>query len=208
MSGGPAQFPVFTAHIAIIASMPLTPTDSTDNPEFLDRVNAIVTATAQRYRPAELRVFRIDNWFDAKWFGFAGKTLGALGVWGRTRPIIPPFVRNRLTARSWFTYRQESATYEYAGDGPEIHHQGSSGDNLQRAAKIIAPGAALYWYSGNSQTNGRGSLMGYIPINPPTYWGFYLGFERRETWQVATLLNLNRTELLLLEKCRDRLHSP
>ncbi|HEY2859006.1 MAG TPA: hypothetical protein VGJ21_11360 [Terracidiphilus sp.] len=42
---------------------------------------------------------------------------------------------------------------------------GSRRAALLRKAAVAAPFTALVWYSGNSKTNGRGSLMAHVPVN-------------------------------------------
>ncbi|MGN6369633.1 MAG: hypothetical protein ACTHN5_15345 [Phycisphaerae bacterium] len=178
--------------------MPLTFTDDSDDPLFLEQIDQIISAIAARHSPQQLRIFRIENWFDRKWLQFGGKILGAVAVW-KGEHVIPPFVRNRLTARSLFEHDESTQTYRYAGDGPEIHHDGPSSDNLTRRAKHFAPNAALFWFSSNSAKNARGSLMAYLPFPNKIYWGFYIGFQRDKSWKSSELVNINRKELTLFQ---------
>ena len=66
-------------------------TDQNDDPAFVDLVKRIIAGVAELHQPRELRLFKIDNWFDKKWVSFAGKFNGALGVQKHDPVIVPPF---------------------------------------------------------------------------------------------------------------------
>ena len=52
--------------------------DSTDDPQFVGLVARIISGAAVTHLPPEVRVFKIDHWFDHKWLAFSGKLLGAV----------------------------------------------------------------------------------------------------------------------------------
>ena len=164
-----------------------------DDVEFLRKVEIIIRGICTLYKPIEVRIFRIDNWFDSKWLKFAGKVLGAVGIWDNKRVVIPPFVQNRITAQSHFQITPNNQ-YTYLGEGPNIHTDGPSEENLQNLAKRVAPNSALFWYSGNTLSNGRGSIMGYIPIEK--YWGWYLEFaQKNDAWKISKKVNFENWQL-------------
>jgi hypothetical protein len=162
-------------------------------------VCSIIEGAVAIHQPDEFHVTKVDHWFDHKWKGFSGKVLGALGVWHR--PVtVPPFVQNRIVEQRRFERRGDSKGYVLATSAPEIHHHGRSEDNLHRPARRVAPHTALFWYSGDTQSTGRGSLMGYIPVEGD-YWTWYLAFRRDEEWRVLHRNGIQEYEVRML---RDR----
>jgi len=164
-----------------------------DDVHFLIEADRIVRGVVAMHSPPRILVFRIDNWFGEKWLRFSGKALGALGVWDNTHTVVPPFVQNRITAQSLFE-QTVGNQYSYAGAGPQIHHDGPSSHNLTNRAKRRAPDTALFWFSGNSKLNGRGSIMGYTPT-PKQYWGWYLEFSRSPDWKISKQVDFHETEI-------------
>lgn len=174
--------------------------DNADDPGFVDLITRIIVGSVTTYQPHEVRVFRIDNWFDHKWLRFSGKTLGQLGVWA-TPLTLPPFVSNRLT-RQWRLV-SDSATegYQPTDLGAGIHHRGWAAENLQRRVKQLAPTCALFWFSGSTAETGRGSLMAYIPVaQEDDHWAWYLAFEREGGWEVVRRKNIHEYELRKFEE--------
>ncbi len=109
------------------------------------------------YKPDEIYIVQIDNWFDHKWRAFSGKTLGAVGVWNSTL-TIPPFEPNRVINQ--FYYRKDKDTYVLQPAKPLHIHQWSS-SNLQRFLKQITEAGLFAWYSGETKNNDAGSLLVY-----------------------------------------------
>ena len=113
--------------------------------------------------------------------GFFRKVARCGGFWAK-RLTVPPFVANRVIDQWHYIRSEASGTYQFIGPGPNIHHQGRSADNLHRSLKQIVPTSALFWYSGNTNETGRGSLMGYIPVNED-HWPWFLAFARHGDWR-------------------------
>jgi hypothetical protein len=132
------------------------------------------------------QTFRIDNWFGPKWFGFCGKLVGAVGVANDRNVVIPPFVQNRLTAQSLFV-RDDDGSYSHQGDGPKVHNIGTSESNFKNHARDAAPDTTLFWISGNSMRNGRGSIMSYKP-GPTNYWMFYVEYQNESRDPIGDFL--------------------
>ena len=79
------------------------PPFSDDDIHFLSHVERIVVGVTGMHTPQHVQVHRVDNWFGDKWLKFAGKAVGALGIWDRHNAIVPPFVPNRISAQTHFT---------------------------------------------------------------------------------------------------------
>lgn len=166
-----------------------------DDQEFVDGVNRIVSGAVARHQPAEFCVFKIDNWFGHKWLAFSGKLLGAVGSW-RDPLTVPPFVANRIVGQCYFKQTALTREYHLESKHLKIHHRGSAEENLLRPVQRICPGCALFWYSGNTKSTGRGSLMGYLPVEGEI-WPWFLAFVRNGDWRVSHRKSIHEYELRL-----------
>jgi hypothetical protein len=160
-----------------------------DDPEFIELAVRLIAGATRVHGPARASAFKVDNWFGHAWLGFAGKGLGQLGVW--KEPLtIPPFVANRLVGEWHFEHDPEQGGYRARTSAQQLHFQGPSRTNLYRRVRHLAPVSALYWFSGNTRANGRGSLMGYIPFEQD-HWGWFLSFEREREWRITRGKNID-----------------
>lgn len=153
-----------------------------DDPEFVAIVELVVRGVSGFHKPRQFQVFRINNWFGPKWLGFCARVVGAAGFRNFTNVVVPPFVQNRLTAQSLFVCRPDGQ-YEYSGDGPQIHHVGKSSENFKNLVRVRTPETMLFWFSGNTKKNKRGSLMAYMPGRSDGMW--YLEFQKQEEWSIS-----------------------
>jgi hypothetical protein len=179
-----------------LARMKILP-DIDDAPDFIRQVEHLVNGLLRRHAPSSLVLVKIDNWFGSRWLGFAGKTLGALGVWSKPYKLpadnitIPPFVPSRVVSQRRFA----SPTYEEIDNGKPIHKRMRSSVALLRKASTAVPKAALIWYSGNSKTAGRGAVMAYIPVDG-SYWPWYAALKIGEPWCLTETWDIKREDLL------------
>ena len=158
------------------------PESPDDDPGYMKCAKELVAGVATM--SSRFYVFRINNWFGPKWLGFCGKVMGAFGVAEMGKVVVPPFVQSRITAQSLFEANGEGA-FIYRGSGPQIHHVGRSIDNSENLASKAAPQTTLFWISGNSLANGRGTVMVYRP-GPENYLTFYVEFQKRnDQWSVS-----------------------
>jgi len=163
-----------------------------DAPDFIACVDTFLHGIVKAHAPPELILVKIDNWFGSNWLRFSGKTLGALGVW-KHKLTVPPFVPSRVVWQRRFS----APTYaEEAGDR-QIHVSTSGESALSRRLAQVAPGAALMWFSGGSESNGRGAVMAYIPM-PDSYWVWYAGFSADGDWHPTDLKEISVGELSAL----------
>jgi hypothetical protein len=176
--------------------------DPDDDPNFVELVSRLIGGAAAVHQPGDVRIYKIDNWFDHKWLRFSGKVIGAVGIWASDL-TIPPFVFNRVVRR-WHYLRGEFGTdYRLLGPGPDIHHRGWSARNLQRRVRQIAPTSALFWFSGNTSETGRGSLMAYIPVEQD-HWPWFLAFARAAAWKIIRRKNIHPYEVRLFQEAAGR----
>jgi hypothetical protein len=162
-----------------------------DAPEFISVVEHLAGGIAVSQSPKNLVLIKIDNWFGSRWLGFAGKVLGAVGVWHRDSVVtVPPFVPNRVVSQRRFSAPDY---HETALEDP-IHRAIPSSVAVQRKLSEVAPNSAVLWYPGKSEITGRGSVMAYIPATD-SYWTWYAGWKRERAWSVAETWDITRDEL-------------
>jgi hypothetical protein len=187
-----------------------------DSAEFIEKARAIAVGVAQEYEPARLYVIRIDNWFGPKWMHFAGKfTVGtslrgfhtaAIGV-HKTCLHVPPFVPHRVVAERVFV----GPDFEETVAAAPLHIEIPSKIALQRRIADIDKEAAFVWFSGESETKKRGSVMVYLPVasDSPSpkrkdlgnSGAFYMGFSNNEiSWEPAMLRGVSRGEVAHFEE--------
>jgi hypothetical protein len=163
-----------------------------DAPEFFARVDAVATRIAW-LRPRQIYVVRIDNWFGKRWVGFAGKIAGAAGVRFREDLVVPPFVPNRVVDQTCYE-RSEAGGYVAVGSGAPIHVAQVSTDNLKRKVSMLFPDAALLWFSSNSKTNDRGTILAYVP-GSHGHDAWFAGLRGGPDWQPTELVGITAAEL-------------
>ena len=166
--------------------------DDHDDPSFLAIIKSMITGIAELHRPGELRIFKIDHWFDDKWVGFAGKISGAAGIRQSDPVVVPPFTQNRI--RGCSKWVRDDRGYRYEGDGPEIHHVGWSPINQQEPLRHDVPDGALFWFSGDTAATDHGSLMGYVPIEDD-WWMCYVGYVKIDEWKISKRVEITEDEI-------------
>lgn len=175
--------------------IPLVAT-TTDSPAFAALAQRLLARAVALSDPSQVRVVRIDEWFDSKWLGFSGKLLGAVGV-SRADPTVPPFHPNRVWSEQCWQ-RSAAGPYVQATGVAGLHlHQPSERNTFRRLA-TVAPGALCFWYSAQSGTSNRGAVMCHAPT-PDGYWAWYVAFARAEPqWRVTRRRGVSPGELALL----------
>jgi len=165
-----------------------TELEVTDDPQFLDWVEAVVIAVEETFQTDLAFVVKIDNWFGKRWLGFSGKSLSAFGI-RKKKLTLPPFIPSRVVSQRRFW---EDGTDP--GSHRRLHRWQPSGENLQRYTEIVLQGAHAFWYSGRSASNDRGSFMAYVST-PDGYWPWYVGLRREENWRVVECIGIDIPEL-------------
>jgi hypothetical protein len=78
-----------------------TESEVTDDPQFLDWVEAVVIAVEDTFKTDLAFVVKIDNWFGKRWLGFSGKSLGVLSI-RKKKLTLPPFIPSRVVSQRRF----------------------------------------------------------------------------------------------------------
>jgi hypothetical protein len=180
-----------------LITLKLTP-ESADDAQFIGLVDELISGAVAIHQPAEVLVLKIDHWFDHKWLGFSGKVVGAVGSW-RKQLTLPPFVANRVVDQRRFVRNDAVGRYEISGQVPGVHHEGPSAANLRRTVKQVVPDAALFWYSGDTAATGRGSLMGYVPVEQD-HWPWFIAFSRAGDWRIARRKGIHEYEVRMFKE--------
>ncbi len=155
-----------------------------DDPNFVRVVNSILGGVVSEHAPEIVALIQIDNWFDHQWLNFSGKVLGALGVW-KKELTIPPFNPNRVKSQT--VYRLvEDKRYEQI-QAPPLHVAQSSSDNLNRKLKYAADSGVFLWWTSNTVSNGKGSVMVCTQAGDECS-SWFASLEREPDWRV------NKTE--------------
>jgi hypothetical protein len=165
-----------------------TKSEPTDDPQYLEWVEAVITGVDEALKTDLFFVVKIDNWFGKGWLGFSGKTLGALGF-RKEKLTLPPFIPARVVSQHRFGQAGTDP-----GHRKRLHIWQRSGENLQRYTEIVLKGASAYWYSGRSASNGRASFMAYVST-PKGHWPWYVSLRCKETWQVVECIGIGIQEL-------------
>ena len=184
-----------------------------DSDEFIEKARAIAVGVACGYSPARFYIVRIDNWFGPKWMNFAAKYIAGKGFAvgaHKTTLHVPPFVPHRVVGERVFV----GPDFEETIAKPPLHIECASMVALGRRIAEIDKDAAFLWFSGESEAQGRGAVMVYLPFaavpasttarrrGEMRHRGaFYAGFLRRETgWEPAMLRGVARGEVSHLEE--------
>jgi len=158
-----------------------------DDINFTNRMRKIVLGALLLYKPQEVYVVHIDNWFDWKWLPFSLEEL-------------PPFSPNRVLDQQHFTWDATTSAYLPSERGEILHKAQATSEhrNQRRLSKISAP-TSFVWYSGNTRKNDAGSLLAYFRI--PDGEGSYVAFKRKsDLWEIKRVIGTTEPELLRFEE--------
>lgn len=154
-----------------------------DDPGFLDHVRSILAGCLDQYRPAEVYVVRIRDWFDYKWCYFSGKVLGALGVSKFRDLTLPPFVPNRVLSQGHYDRVATDGNAYEPSEAPPLHIRQESEANLRRFARRTTNDGLMMWFSSGSMATGRGSIMVYS-VSPDLKFGWHVTLLRKAEWRI------------------------
>ena len=165
---------------------------SGDAVEFTTAVNQVIDGLLLRYQPPEMIVIQIDNWFGPKWLSFSGVIMPQFGWWKDTL-TVPPFVPGRVVSQRKF----DAPLYREVESSKPIHRDLSSQAATERRMTTVVPGATVLWYSGNSFSTGRGSMMVYLKVGD-TYYPWYAQWEKSKSWKLAQTVEIELADLVAL----------
>jgi len=183
------------------------PVGKTDDPDFVELLNCLLRGLTASYAPHEIWVLQIDNWFDHKWLRFSGLGIvdfnwsgmvghfdAALDEFRQDKLTFPPFPPNRVLGQ-WSFLSHDGGYTEIPL--PTIVHpteRQRSQRNLQRRVQNFSPSACFLWYSGNSQQNGKASVMQYgTKAGDVASW--FASFARRDRWKLQSTKGISQKEI-------------
>ena len=152
-----------------------------DNPNFTRNAELIVTNRIHLWKPKELFITRIDNWFDEKWMEFSGTIMQGLVIW-KGETTIPPFHPNRVETSDF--YKMTAEKYVKNENTKPLHIYQESKSNLKRKISDFTDDGIFVWYSGNSKINGVGTIMCYHVKNSECR-AFFITLTERKDWNVS-----------------------
>lgn len=175
--------------------------DKNDDSTFLIQLSKVIAGISKSYKPEEIYLTKIDNWFGEKWFGFAGKSMGVLGLWSdieKSKLIVPPFNPSRVVSEERFSHDKKTGEFLSKPIEIKIHKKQQSWKNLKRFIDQISSSAIFVWYSGNTFKNSMASLLVYVISANGLEDGWYVSFEKNGIeWKIKDTLGITSR---LLEK--------
>jgi len=161
-----------------------------DAREFVETVQNLIVGLLREQHPKRLYVVRIDNWFGPRWLRFAGKVVhGVAGIWFSVLRV-PPFVPHRVISERMFA----APSYEESAINSSLHIECRSAHAVHRKIADIDKDAVFVWFSSESEAQGRGAVMVYLPA-VSNESGFYAGYADNDGWQPSMLRYISRSEL-------------
>ena len=186
------------------------PPDPDDADTCIAAFNRWLSEISRSHPVGEVWATRIDNWFGQKWCLFSGTIMHELAVWHGV-PRLPPFHPNRVSATRRYKVLRNGGFERAEVSGPIEVHQTST-EALDRRVKDEFDGCALAWFSSCSITNGRCSVMMYVPTGQQrndgalendwrhydqSVWPFFVELAKGKAgaWRVERLVGIGQKEL-------------
>ena len=147
--------------------------------------NRILTGVVSEFKPKDIYIFYVKNWFDSKWLNYSGNKLGRIPIWSGVRQennlelTLPPFHPNRITGQGLFVRQdgisEDSSLYKIQNNTKRLHPSQSSSDNLNRKIKLLSEDAVFIWF-GNKDGSEYCSTMIYL-IKNGELMSFYVSMK-------------------------------
>lgn len=180
----------------------------TDDNDFIKLLNSMVESLLVQKSPKQLWIIQIDNWFDHKWLRFSGNGAIASNIplaqfatvkaeFFQDKLTFPPFSPDRVLGQ-WSYVRQENEYREFSLPMlPHSTERQHTFQNIHRRIQDIVSSGCFIWYSANTLSNGRGSVMVYtVRAEASECW--FAALSRNETWTLGATKGINRAEVLKL----------
>lgn len=166
-----------------------------DETTFTDRVGTLIAGAAESDGIESIYVIKIDHWFGRKWLGFSYKYMGLAGVHhtGGPNPTLPPFKPSRVISERFYEREPQASWRRTDASGP-LHLDQPSSRNQHRRIHSMFPATAFFWWSGQSQSSSKGSLMAYLP-GDQEHFGWYVESAGDGGWRDIDLLCITASEL-------------
>lgn len=171
--------------------MKLLKEKNNDDPDFILNCEKIIQNRIDLWKPTDIFVTRIDNWFDQKWMKFSGTIMHEISVW-KEETTIPPFHPNRVESSEFYTRTAKQLVKKEISKTLHIHQE--SKDNLKRNISEFTNNGLFIWYSGNSKLNGVGTLMCYL-VKESECQPFFISLTEKKNWNVSQIKGVLRNEI-------------
>jgi len=179
----------------------------TDDPQFIVLLNSMVRGLIEENAPQELRIIKIDNWFDHKWLRFSGigtvdfqfpafmnQYDAALDEFYQDRVTFPPFTPNRVLGQCSFIRTDNHYAEAPLRILPHPSEKQPSEANLHRRVEDFSRSACFVWYGAETLSNGRASVMVYKAMaNRVEAW--FAAFNRRQGWKLHATKGTRRDDV-------------
>ena len=178
------------------------PPHKTDDPAFLTALNGMLANIVDAHRPCEVHFIRIDRWFDHKWLGYSGNAkVGLMGnpfadtahepKW-RNKLTFPPFAPNRVIEQ--ISFKRGDGSYRRDDMAQIIHNRllSRSEKNMQNRVTEFTTSGLFVWFSSQSASNERASVMSYSVAETITQAWFVSLLKRDDQWSVHQTNGIDR----------------
>lgn len=110
----------------------------TDDPRFVSSIRGLIVGSLLEYRPQEVFIVHIDNWFGDKWLGFAGKAvLGYAAAHDTEKVRIPPFIPSRVCSEQYYCWNKQRSCYASTAVNEPLHRDQWSIENVLQPDSLI-----------------------------------------------------------------------
>lgn len=165
-----------------------------DDTAFLALIERIVNGAITILEMREAYLVHVDNWFDHKWLGWWSR-------WGHRdlqELYVPPFNPNRVLSQKHFICEGESLSWALTGKGKPLHVRQPGRHASAQKLNQVSKSAAFIWYSGNTISNGVGSMMLYLSGSENYAW--YASFKKDAKWAISDSFRITQRELMIFEE--------
>jgi hypothetical protein len=161
--------------------------DEGDDPRFAECALRLIVGAAIVGGQRDIRVLQIDNWFGVRWLGFS-KT----GIFRRqadsnaSEPnyCIPPFHPNRVLSDSRYELTEDGTLRGPFPAQRPLHRRYVTEDRSSRSFKQNCDPGVYAWFSSNTRTNDRASLMVYTHSTDGTS-AWYVELRKTDAWRLS-----------------------
>jgi hypothetical protein len=161
--------------------------EESDDSQFIDNIEKIIVDKINAWKPNEIYLTKIDNWFDSKWLMFSGTVMHAAPYWRADNVTVPPFHPNRVKTCDF--YQMMNGVYVASDKKADLHIIQGSANNLKRKIADFSEDGLFVWYGGNTKSNNHGSVMCYF-VKETDCHTFYISFSKDKVWIIERVTGI------------------